>query len=75
MFEDLKVLMVNELGVFSDDVTPEAVLDRDLGIKPIDLVRLLLLIEEEYEIRLNEDIMLASETVGEISDYLECLVS
>ena len=71
MLEELKRLLENELGVFAGDVCPEADLDLDLGLRPVEIVNLLLALEDELEVHLDEDTLLSSRTVGDILEYLE----
>ena len=71
MFEQLKRLLANELGVFAGDVHPEADLSEDLGLMPVEIVNLLLALEDELEVRLDEETLMTSRTVGDILNYLE----
>ena len=71
MFEQLKRLLANELGVFAGDVQPDADLSEDLGLMPVEIVNLLLALEDELEVHLDEDTLLSSRTVGDILNYLE----
>ena len=71
MFERIKSMLVDEIGIISDSVTRNAQLDRDLGMSGADLVNLLLIIEQELDIQLDEERLFSSITV----DDLICCVS
>ncbi|MBQ6263788.1 MAG: acyl carrier protein [Clostridia bacterium] len=71
MFENVKRLLVDELSVSEDDVTPEAELVGDLGVNSLELADLVLMCEEKFNIEINEDDIRGFITVGDVVDYLE----
>ena len=70
MFEQIKELLVEELQVNPDEVTPEAELVNDLGINSLELADLALLCEERYDLEIGEDDLRKFVTVGDVADYL-----
>ena len=73
MFEKLKAILVEELSLNADDITPSAELVNDLGINSLDLADLVLLCEDEFGIEFSEDDIHKFITVGDIVNYLESL--
>ena len=71
MFDEIKELLVDELSLDPEDVTPEAQLNSDLGINSIEMTDLLLLCEERYGITIEDDDAHGLLTVGDIVNYLE----
>ena len=71
MFENVKRMLVDELSVNEDDVTPEAELVGDLGVNSLELADLVLLCDEKFNIEINEDDIRGFITVGDVVDYLE----
>ncbi len=71
MFENVKRMLVDELSVNEDDVTPEAELVGDLGVNSLELADLVLMCEEKFNIEINEDDIRGFITVGDVVDYLE----
>ena len=71
MFENVKRMLVDELSVNVDDVTPEAELVGELGVNSLELADLVLLCEEKFNIEINEDDIRGFITVGDVVDYLE----
>ena len=55
MFEKVKALLVDELNINVDDITPSAELVTDLGINSLELADLVLLCEERFHIEISDD--------------------
>ncbi|MBE6615021.1 MAG: acyl carrier protein [Ruminococcaceae bacterium] len=70
MFEKVKALLVEELSVNPDDITPTAELVNDLGINSLELADLVLLCEEKFDIEIGDDVVHKFITVGDVADYL-----
>lgn len=70
MFEEVKALLVEELSINPDDITPKAELVNDLGINSLELADLVLLCEEKFNIEIGDDVVHKFITVGDVADYL-----
>ena len=70
MFEKVKALLVEELSINPDDITPTAELVNDLGINSLELADLILLCEEKFDIEIGDDVVHKFITVGDVADYL-----
>ena len=64
-------IVVSELGVESDKVTPEASFVEDLGADSLDTVELVMAFEEEFGIDIPDEDAEQMATVGEAIKYLE----
>lgn len=71
MFETLKKLLVDELQLDGDLITPEAELSADLGINSIDLANLVMICEEKFDMTIDDDDIHKFVTVADIMAYLE----
>ena len=71
MFEKVKELLVEELNVKAQDITPESELINDLGINSLELADLVMQCEEKFEIEFDDDDIKKLVTVGDIVKYLE----
>ena len=71
MFEKVKELLVDELNVKAEEITPESELINDLGINSLELADLVMQCEEKFEIEFNDDDIHKFVTVGDIVKYLE----
>ncbi len=70
MFEKVKDLLVEELSIEADEVTPEAELVNDLGINSLELADLVMLCEERFDIVIDDEDAQKFVTVGDVADYL-----
>ncbi len=70
MFEKVKELLVEELSVKEEDITPSAELVNDLGINSLELADLVLLCEEKFDVEIRDEDIPSFVTVGDIVEYL-----
>lgn len=74
MFEKVKELLVEELSVNADDITPSAELINDLGINSLELADMVLLCEERFDIVIEDEEVKNFVTVGDVVDFLSSKV-
>ncbi len=53
--ERVKDIIVDQLGVSADQVTPEAKFVEDLGADSLDTVELVMALEEEFDVEVPDD--------------------
>ena len=70
-FERLKKIIVEQLGVEEDDVTPEAAFVEDLNADSLDLVELIMSLEEEFGTEISDEDAEKIRTVGDAVDYID----
>ena len=73
MLETLKKLLVEDLQIDADAITPDAELSSDLGINSIELANLVMLCEEKFDVTIDDDDIHKLVTVGDVAEYLESL--
>jgi len=66
----VKKIIVDQLGVEEDLVTPEASFVDDLGADSLDTVELVMALEEEFDISVPEEELEGIETVGQAYDLV-----
>lgn len=71
IFDKLKELVVDQLGVEEDEVTMEATMQDDLGADSLDLVELVMSVEEEFGVKVADEDLENIKTVGDIVNYIE----
>ena len=71
IFDKLKELVVDQLGVEEDEVTMEASMQDDLGADSLDLVDLVMSVEEEFGVKVADEDLENIKTVGDILNYIE----
>ena len=71
MFEKVRDIIVEQLGVSEDDVTMEASFIDDLGADSLDMVELIMAMEEEFNFELPEEDAEKIVTVGDAVEYIK----
>ena len=71
VFEKLKDIIVDQLGVEKDDVAMDANIQADLGADSLDVVDLLMSIEDEFEVEVPDEEIENIKTVGNLVDFIE----
>ena len=67
----VKKIIVDQLGVEEETVTPEASFVDDLGADTLDTVELVMALEEEFEIEIPDEDAEKITRVKEAIDYIE----
>jgi len=70
MFDKVKSLLIEELSVNPDDITPSAELINDLGVNSLELADLVLLCEEKFDVEISDDDIHKFVTIGDIVEFL-----
>ena len=68
--EKVKEIIVEQLGVEEDDVTPQAKFIEDLGADSLDTVELVMALEEEFDTEIPDEQAEKIQTVGQAIDYI-----
>ena len=71
IFEKVKAIIVEQLGVADTAVTMEASFIDDLGADSLDIVELVMAIEEEFDIEIPDSDAEKVVTVGDVVDYIK----
>ncbi|WP_442929324.1 acyl carrier protein [Natranaerovirga hydrolytica] len=72
MFEKVKEIIVEELGVEESEVQLEASFQEDLGADSLDLFEMVMSFEEEFDVEIpNEDL----ENIKTVNDCVEYIKS
>jgi len=67
-FDRLKKLIVEQLGVDEEEVTPQASFVEDLNADSLDLVELIMSLEEEFGMEISDE---DAERIQKVSDAVE----
>ena len=71
VFEKVKGIIVEQLGVADTAVTMEASFIDDLGADSLDIVELVIALEEEFDIEIPDADAETVVTVGDVVDYIK----
>ncbi len=66
--ERVKSIIVEQLGVDEDEVTPDASFTEDLGADSLDIVELVMAFEEEFGIEIPDE---HAEKIGNVREAVE----
>jgi acyl carrier protein len=70
-FEKVKKIVVDQLEVEENEVTPEANFVNDLGADSLDTVELVMALEEEFGVEIPDEAAEQIETVQAAVDYID----
>lgn len=70
IFEKLKAIVVEQLGVDEESVTMEATFVDDLAADSLDIVELVMNIEEQFDLEIPDEDAEKIVTVGDVVKYI-----
>ena len=71
IFEKVKEIIVDQLGVDADEVVAEASFIDDLGADSLDIVELIMALEEEFDIEIPDEDAEKITTVMDAVEYIK----
>jgi acyl carrier protein len=69
--QKVKGIIMEQLGVDAEEVTPEASFVNDLGADSLDTVELVMALEEAFKIEISDEDAEKITTVGDAVKYIE----
>jgi len=67
----VEAIIVEQLGISRDEVTPEASFIDDLGADSLDIVELVMAMEEEFDVEIPDDDAEKIQSIGDAINYLK----
>ena len=71
VFEKVKNVIIEQLGVAENNITMEASFIDDLGADSLDIVELIMALEEEFDIEIPDSDAEKVVTVGDVVEYIK----
>lgn len=71
IFDKVKKVVVDQLGVSADEVTKEASFIDDLGADSLDTVELVMALEEEFGVEIPDEDAEKIITIGDAVNYIQ----
>ena len=71
LFEKVKKIIVEQLGVNAEEVTTESSFTEDLGADSLDTVELVMAFEEEFDVEIPDDAAEHIQTVGDAVKFID----
>jgi acyl carrier protein len=70
IFERVKEVLVEQLGVDEADITEAASFQEDLDADSLDLVELIMELEDQFGVKISDEDAQGIQTVGQAVDYI-----
>ncbi|WP_026487229.1 acyl carrier protein [Caldanaerobius polysaccharolyticus] len=71
VFDRVKKIVAEQLGVGEDEITTESSFIDDLGADSLDVVELIMALEEEFDIEIPDEDAEKISTVGDAVEYIK----
>lgn len=71
LLDDIKAVVVEQLGVNADEVKEGSKFVEDLGADSLDVVELVMALEEKFDIEIPDDEAEKIRTVQDVVNYIE----
>lgn len=71
VFEKVKSIIADQLGVEESEIKMESSFIDDLGADSLDIVELIMALEEEFDIEIPDEDAEKIATVGDVVDYIK----
>ncbi|MBQ8983123.1 MAG: hypothetical protein IJ079_05985 [Lachnospiraceae bacterium] len=73
MFEEIKKILSEEYGI--TELSMSTNFKKDLGLSSFDFMNLICIVEDRYQVELDEEKYRSLTTIEDLTNYLEVLIS
>jgi acyl carrier protein len=70
VFERVKEVLTEQLGVDENEITEEASFTEDLDADSLDLVELIMELEDQFGVKISDEDAAGIQTVGQAVDFI-----
>ncbi|SEW12129.1 acyl carrier protein [Ruminococcaceae bacterium KH2T8] len=73
LFDSIKSMIVDQLGVEEDKITMDSSFVDDLNADSLDMVELVMAMEQEFDVSIPDEVAEKVGTVGDAVEYIKSL--
>lgn len=74
VFEKIKEIVSQQLGVDADEITMESTFVEDLGADSLDVVELVMAMEDEFDLEIDEEEADGISTISDVVEYIKAKI-
>ena len=71
IIDKINEFLIDEIEIEEDDIKPEALLTKDLGIDSLDFVDIVVIVEKTFGFKILGEELVKIETLSEFYDFIE----
>jgi acyl carrier protein len=71
ILEKVQEALVNQLGIDAEDITEDSKIMEDLGADSLDVIELVMILEEEFDMEIPDSDIEELSTVGDVVEYIK----
>ncbi|WP_434064310.1 acyl carrier protein [Proteinivorax tanatarense] len=71
LFDKVKGIIASTIGTSEEDIKPETRFQEDLELDSLDIMDLLMVLEEEFDLQIPDEQLQTMNTVGDIVNFIE----
>lgn len=71
IYEQLKAIAVNDIGIDEDKIKPESDIIKELGLDSLDIVDMLMKVEETFGVTIDDSDVAEMRTVADVVSFIE----
>lgn len=70
-FDKLKAIIIDQLDIAPEKITPAADILKDIGADSLDIVEILIKVEQEFGITVEDEDVPGFKTIGDVVSYID----
>lgn len=74
VFEKIKGIVSQQLGVDADEITMDSTFVEDLGADSLDVVELVMAMEDEFDLEIDEEEADGISTISDVVEYIKAKI-
>ena len=71
IYEQLKAIAVNDIGIDEEKIKPESDIIKELGLDSLDIVDMLMKVEETFGVTIDDSDVAEMRTVADVVSFIE----